>query len=542
MRNCLFATASLAFVSSPAMAADMLSVGVGGYMEQWFGYADRDDGAKGGFKNDSDAEIYFTGSLESDMGLTFGVDVQLEANNGPKEYTHPVSGTHNNPTGSTNIDESFAWVSGDFGRLEMGARDGIHARTHVAIQDVGVGLNGGDTQVWIPGGYFDTSGWWVGMGDNKNLIYITPRVQGLQAGVSYGVDAGDENKWAGAPVGDDNSTWSGGLNFQQNIGDTSFSFSVGHRNRSKADAEIDFMSTMAPATGAGGADDTRLSQAQHAAHEAAWVRWEYLAQNDAKNTVKAIVSDDTSATDEASVTQIAMDGVAGRTAIMDATSSMMKGGNDTFTNVGIGVGFGSFTFNVAYATRDQGSYTAMPMPVRMTPAEMIAHADALGSTASANDSPASGIAATPVTTGDTATHIIDTAHMFDHDMDPDTPNVAESAQTADAAAVNDPANETWMGSTVVKNKNGEWDTWGVSVTYTDGPMALSLGHMNMETGSGGERSGTMLSARYTLAPGVDWRTSIMQVEDTTHFNLGGREARQPKNEGTAFVTGLRIGF
>ena len=541
MRNALFATASLAFVSSPVMAADMLSVGVGGYMEQWFGYADRDDGAEGGFKNDSDAEIYFTGSVESDMGLTFGVDVQLEANNGPKEYTHPVAGTHNHGTGSTNIDESFAWVSGDFGRLEMGARDTIQARTHVGISDVGIGLNAGDTQVWIPGGYFDTNGWWVGMGDNKNIIYITPRVQGLQAGVSYGVDATDENKWPGAPVGDDNQVWAGGLNFQQNIGDTSVSLSLGHRSRSKADAEIDFMSTMAPATGAGGADETRLSQAQHAAHKAAWEAWEYATQNVEKNKLTGLTgTDDT--TRAATLAGIVNDGLAGRTAITAATSSMMKGDNDTFTNVGIGVGFGSFTFNVAYATRDQGSYTAMPMPLKMTPAEMIAHAEALGANANAHDSPASGTAANTVTTGDTATHIIDTDHMFDHDMDPDTAKVAESAQTADAAAVNDPANETWMGSTVVKNKQGEWDTWGVSVTYMDGPMAFSLGHMNLETGAGGERTGTMFSARYTLAPGVDWRTSVFQVEDSTHWNLGGREARQDVNEGTGFVTGIRLGF
>ena len=215
-----------------------MSIGVGGYMEQWFGYADRDDGADGGFKNDSDAEIHFTGSLESDMGLTFGVDIQLEGNNGPKEYTHPVSGTHNNPTGSTNIDESFAWVSGGFGRLEMGARDTIQARTHVGLSDAGVGINAGDTQVWIPGAYFDTHGYWVGMGDNKNIIYISPRVQGLQLGLSYGADAGDENKWPGGPASNDDSVWAGGLNFQQDLGEgTTFSFSVGHRSRSQSDAE-----------------------------------------------------------------------------------------------------------------------------------------------------------------------------------------------------------------------------------------------------------------------------------------------------------------
>ena len=517
----------MAFVSSPALAADKLSVGVGGYMEQWFGYADRDDGAEGGFKNDSDAEIYFTGSLESDMGLTFGVDVQLEANNGPKEYTHPVAGTHNHGTGSTNIDESFAWVSGEFGRLEMGARDPIHARTHVGVGDVGVGINGGDTQVWIPGAYFDTSGWWVGMGDNKNIIYISPRVSGLQLGVSYGVDAADENKWPGAPVGDDNSVWAGGLNFQQEVGDSTFTFSLGHRNRSQADKDIDFMSAAAPDTGAGSASDTRLSQAQHAAHKAAWERWKGLtdADDDTDTALADGVSED-----------IIQEAVAGRTAIMGATSSMMAGDNDTFTNVGMGVGFGSFTFNVAYATRDRGAYTAMAMPVKMTPAEMFTHAAALA-TATGRQVVAVDAGGVTVNDGeDDAVAIVDPGNTGDFG------GTGATATTAESATNNDPRNETWMASKVVKDKAAEWDTWGVSVVYTDGAMALSLAHMNLEDGAGGERTGTMLSARYSLAPGIDWRTSIFAVEDSTGQNLGAREARQTVNEGTAFVTGIRLGF
>ena len=468
----------------------MLSVGVGGYMEQWFGYADRDDGAEGGFKNDSDAEVYFKGSLESDMGLTFGVEVQLEANNGPKEYTHPVAGTHNHGTGSTNIDESFAWVSGDFGRLEMGARDGIHARTHASIQDVGVGLNGGDTQVWIPGGYFDTSGWWVGMGDNKNLIYISPRVSGLQLGLSYGVDAGDENKWAGAPVGDDNSTWSGGLNFQQTVGDMSVTFSLGHRNRSQADKEFMPFTDMA-----GGVPSERTSMwhQQLAANvmnipmiinEDKVLDTRAADSTDAlpDNAVPVYEIDSTTKTTITKATSAPTNGYAtvleeSRRLLLAQKATMMAGDNDTFTNVGFGVGFGAFQFNVAYSERDRGGYM-----------------------------------------------IVD---HYEDKNDPVTP-----ATTDDDIHT----------QSVVKDPNSEWDTWGVSVVYTDGPMALSLGHMNMETGSGGERTGTMLSARYSLAPGVDWRTSLMQVEDSTHFNLGAREPRQAVNEGTAIVTGLRIGF
>ncbi len=244
MRNALFATASLAFVSSPAMAADMMSVGVGGYMEQWIGYANIDDlydksgkmTQESAVDIQSDSEIFFTGSLESDMGLKFGVNVQLEGNANDSKV----------------IDESFAYVSGEFGRIEIGARDAIHARTHYGISDVGVGLNAGDTQKWIPGAYLDTNGW---IADNKNLIYISPRVQGLQVGLSYGSDG--TNEYKGQAKNNDNAVWAAGINFNQAIGDASFKISAGHRNASMADMKhtyqpgVDDTRALAAHTGAG---------------------------------------------------------------------------------------------------------------------------------------------------------------------------------------------------------------------------------------------------------------------------------------------------
>ena len=130
--------------AGPASAADMLSLGLGGSMEQWFGYADRDDdNSEGGFANQSDSEVHFKGSLESDMGLKFTVHVELEANN--EEHEAPDGKLKDD----TEIDESFLRISGEFGQLEIDQRDAIHVRTHYGISDVGVGLSGGDTQKWI---------------------------------------------------------------------------------------------------------------------------------------------------------------------------------------------------------------------------------------------------------------------------------------------------------------------------------------------------------------------------------------------------------
>ena len=62
-------------------------------------------------------------------------------------------------------------------------------------------------------------------------------------------------------------------------------------------------------------------------------------------------------------------------------------------------------------------------------------------------------------------------------------------------------------------------------------MSISIGHMVRDAENGEERTATMISTGYNLAPGVDWKTSIFTVEDDTKMT-----------EGTAFVTGLDLSF
>ena len=88
----------------------------------------------------------------------------------------------------------------------------------------------------------------------------------------------------------------------------------------------------------------------------------------------------------------------------------------------------------------------------------------------------------------------------------------------------------------VEDESGQHDTWAIAIGYSDGPLSLSLGHVTREREDGNERTATMVSAGYVLAPGVAWKTSIFGVEDDT----GGKD--KGPSEGTAFVTGLRIDF
>ena len=131
----------------------------------------------------------------------------------------------------------------------------------------------------------------------------------------------------------------------------------------------------------------------------------------------------------------------------------------------------------------------------------------------------------------------DAEHTWDHDGDSSTSEIAEASSNS---ATNDPSNDNpmWRGTRIVEDKEKSFDVWGVSVTYTDGPMALSLGHMVHETDAGTERTATMFSAAYTLAPGVTWKSSIFGVEDNT-ADLND-DKMEDTVEGTGFVTGLRI--
>ena len=508
------AAAMLAFAPLGASAADMLSVGVGGYMQQWFGYANRDDEDEdGGWDAQSDAEIHFRGSLESDAGLKFTVHVELEGDRG-----------------SSAIDESFARVSGEFGQIEFGARDHAMVRMHSGISDVGIGLTSGDTQKWVPGTYLETAG--HAIGNARKLNYISPRVSGVQIGLSYSPDDTSQAP-ADAPSGNDDAAWGVGLNFKQAMGDdATVTFSAGHTSRSRSNSDSFMLLTNSTS-------DPGMNHKDATMYMDIWNLWENQPTTAADPTMldgKAIDhptredDTDTADIDESKVLNSADLRVAAANAKMKLegrpTMSVMKSMDDTtYSNFGVAVSFGAFKFNAAYAKAGMGTSYMMDT----------------------ND----GV-------------VIDSSYTWDHDNDNcmtpsadattclsfDDDNgdgsddlaavegVTYTANVAESAENDDPSNDNAVTQSVVKAPSKDYDVWGVSVVYTDGPMAVSLGHMTHEEDAGGERTATMLSASYTLAPGVSWRSSIFTVEDdTSHKAVTG-----DMNEGTGFVTGIQIGF
>ena len=230
LRQALLTGTALAFAGAvaagPASAADMLSIGIGGYMEQWVGFTDISDSAdpsrEGGVDQWSDSEIFFRGKLEADNGLTFSVKVELEANSQDKGK---------DPNGDT-IDESQLTIGGSFGQIVLGTEDHPAALMHYGNQDVGVGYCGDAGWTGVTGCSRDTklglgtNGWIVG-GDEQKIAYYTPRMNGIQIGAAYIPDhtAEDSN---GAPNGNDNDGFSVAINMQQDVGEASVAVSAGH--------------------------------------------------------------------------------------------------------------------------------------------------------------------------------------------------------------------------------------------------------------------------------------------------------------------------
>ncbi|MBU3259455.1 porin [Roseovarius sp. PS-C2] len=133
-------------------------------------------------------EIIFTPSVTLDNGLTFGINVQMEALN--------AGG------GADGIDESYMFIEGDtMGRVEVGSENSAGYKLMTGAPGVGFGINSPSPSAFhptafspagLPGVYgmarnaFGSSYTEVaGNNDTARISYYTPSFNGLTLGVSY---------------------------------------------------------------------------------------------------------------------------------------------------------------------------------------------------------------------------------------------------------------------------------------------------------------------------------------------------------------------
>src|SRR5471030_1386974 len=202
MKKLLLGSTALAvggLIAAPAMAADPIKIGVGGYYS-FFAIAGQVEGtyALNGtslqFKANNifqEGEIHFIGQSKMDNGTTIGLRVELEG------WNPGTVGATGAPANARQIDEAYLFAFGDWGRVEFGSKD-----------DAGYIMYYGAPSALLGFGFFQHNSafsWTnpVANGNNKaafristqtidgqyqdvnRINYYTPRFAGLQIGVGY---------------------------------------------------------------------------------------------------------------------------------------------------------------------------------------------------------------------------------------------------------------------------------------------------------------------------------------------------------------------
>jgi outer membrane protein OmpU len=176
--------ASLAAV--PAVAADAIKLGVGGFFNEAYQAVFDDDGeGELGNEHNTDgffnsAEVHFTGSTALDNGLTVGAHIELEGENDDDQ-----------------IDEAWVSFSSGFGEARIGSID--DALAYACILPPGATENfsafspdqwGANTLISNPAcvGVDESAG-----GDAQKILYFSPIFSGFQLAASYTPNGGDQN-------------------------------------------------------------------------------------------------------------------------------------------------------------------------------------------------------------------------------------------------------------------------------------------------------------------------------------------------------------
>lgn len=182
-------------MAAPAMAADPIKIGVGGYY-QFYAIAGGIDSTYAtdgtwtqykGLQFQQEGEIHFSGQTKLDNGSTVGLHVELEG------WNPATSATSSTRT----IDEAYLFAFGDWGRVEFGARDPATYRMYYGTPSALLGFGAiqhNTAFAWANSSVMANNKAWfhvtattIGaqVQDGVGLNYFTPRFQGLQIGVGY---------------------------------------------------------------------------------------------------------------------------------------------------------------------------------------------------------------------------------------------------------------------------------------------------------------------------------------------------------------------
>lgn len=246
----------LAGTSGTAVAqqkkAEKIKLGLGGYMEQWFGYSDEDDtytktnGRANNLDQKSDSEIYIKGETTLDNGLKVGVKWEIE---GDGDATDSASGSKYDSGSGTidntgRFDEAMLYVSGSFGRINIGQEDVASELMGYGASTVGpIGTNKSDAKDWVRNpkdggntGVLFTNNMDLGLSDKHNISYYSPRVAGFQFGASYVPVANENSQNSQSESTQDHNGMSAAVNYVNKFGGVSVAAYVGVATKEQSDS------------------------------------------------------------------------------------------------------------------------------------------------------------------------------------------------------------------------------------------------------------------------------------------------------------------
>jgi hypothetical protein len=171
MRKLLLSTTALA--AAATLSANALAdVAVSGYYEWRYESRSSNTAATDGTKFASDSEIKFVFSNKTDNGLDVSMKQELLSDGG-----------------DTDVQESALYISGGFGKIQLGSDDGINdgsipAAPNDLVSEEMFSVSSGNNLGITNGDMANLAG-----NDNK-IVYYTPAMGGLTAGASF-ADSGE---------------------------------------------------------------------------------------------------------------------------------------------------------------------------------------------------------------------------------------------------------------------------------------------------------------------------------------------------------------
>lgn len=214
---CSTAIVAAGMIVSPASAADKIKLGLGGFMDQWVGFANNSSTYNnaqaglpniGGFDVKSDSEVHVLGSTKLDNGLTVSVKWEMETDTGAQ---------------TANTDKSSVSVaSATMGTITIGNDANAAYALHHTSPNVGLALDDGDFSNWVsapsavsaatpntatnPGG------------DASGISYVSPAFSGFSVAATYKPDTTDESA---QNMKNGNDAWSAALLYDGKFGGVS---------------------------------------------------------------------------------------------------------------------------------------------------------------------------------------------------------------------------------------------------------------------------------------------------------------------------------